>query len=202
MPGPTQPDSTSPFAALPDYHNNACINNYRQFEDLARDYEESADTLVRCAMEDSKTLDAHVYAICFLYRHAFELLLKGLSWKSGYARHGDKASAVTDALGRSHNLSGLWGDVERRTRELLGTQFPLAPNETTLVKGLFAAFETHDSKSDAFRYPMDKQKRRTLTNLTHVNVRALKDRVHEVSELLDRLVYCVDYYYAERSNYS
>ncbi|MGD8453607.1 MAG: hypothetical protein PVJ57_17470 [Phycisphaerae bacterium] len=72
----------SPFVAGSESKSNACIAAYRGFQELADDLRRSADTLVVQAMRDSTMLDVHIYAICFLYRHSFELLLKDLSWRS------------------------------------------------------------------------------------------------------------------------
>lgn len=185
----------NPFRSLADHHNNACIDNYMQFKELAEHYRDSADALVKCTAENRSTLDVHVYAICFLYRHSFELFLKGLFWQSGYALNGDKS------LWMNHGLRTLWGQVEKRGRKLLGTDFPLTPKEAGRVKQLFADIEDHDLDSDAFRYPINKRKQRTHPSLTNVNVRALRESVHEVSEFLGRMHYLVGYHYIQRSEW-
>lgn len=53
----------SPFMCHEDFHNNACIDNYMQFEQLGECYRHSADALVLLTTQDRTTLDAHVYAI-------------------------------------------------------------------------------------------------------------------------------------------
>ncbi len=76
--------SSSPpdaFQIGPDRHN-ACISNYMQFEELAACYLRSGDELVASVARDHSTLDVHIYAICYLYRHSFELQLKDLSQTS------------------------------------------------------------------------------------------------------------------------
>lgn len=184
----------NPFGPLADYRSNACINNYMQFEELAEHYRESADALVKCTKENRSTLDVHVYAICFLYRHSFELVLKGLFWQSGYALNSDKT------LRGGHGLQSLWAEVEERTRRLLDSDFPLSRKETAAVKQLFADIEEHDPGSDSFRYPIDStKKRRTHPTLTHVNVRALCEAVTEATDHLGRIHHLVDYHYTQRS---
>ncbi len=183
----------NPFVQLSDWHSNACVSNYMQFEELARHYRESADAHVKCTETDQSTLDVHVYAICFLYRHSFELLLKGLLWKSGYALNGDKQLRMT------HELQELWGYVKSRGGELLGSDFPLAAKETAEVEQLLANIEAHDPRSDAFRYPFDTTRQRTHPSLTNVNVRALQEAAHRVSELLGSIIDRVDYCYSQRN---
>lgn len=164
-----------------------------QFEELARHYREAADALVKCTFRNRSTLDVHVYAICFLYRHSCELLRKGLFRQSGYALSGDQQ------LRGGHGLQSLWAEVETRTRRLLDSDFPLAATEVAMVKQLFADIEEHDEGSDSFRYPIDsKGKGRTHPTLRNVNVRALRDLVHESSELLGRIHHLVDYHYTQR----
>lgn len=190
---PRRSSRPDPFRLHDDHHNNACVDNYMAFHDLSRRYRDSADALVKCTADNRSTLDVHIYAICFLYRHSLELLLKELFWQSGYALNGDKG------LQTHHRLGTLWGQVEKRGRELLGTDFPLTAKEAASVKQLFADFEEHDPESDAFRYPVNKKKQRTHPSLTNVNVRVLQEAVHEVSELLGRLLCLVDYHYWQRS---
>lgn len=190
---PTQPPD--PFEAHPDWHNNACIDNYMQFGELAQCFLESADALLMCAVNEPRTLDGHVYAICFLYRHSCELLLKDLAWKSNYAATGDKGFAKT------HRLGHLWNDVYARTKSLCGSDFPLNAEETEAVKALIANVEEHDPSSDSFRYPFSSKLQRTHPTLRHVNVRALHETTHQLLDYLSRLYTPVDYFYEERSAY-
>lgn len=185
----------SPFQSLPDWHNNACINNYMQFEELAMKFLRSADALVACAVGDRTTLDDHIYAICYLYRHSCELLLKDLFWKSNYAANGNKSFCKT------HRLLHLWRGIRERAHELLGEDFPLTAEETAELERLFAWIEEHDLNSDSFRYPWDTKNRRTHPSLVHVNVRALCESIHQAVGYLCTIGCMVEYHYDERSEY-
>lgn len=185
----------NPFRAHVDWHHNACIGNYMQFEELANNFLRSADALVACAIDDRGILDVHIYAICFLYRHSFELLLKDLFWKSNYAACGSKEYP------RVHELCTLWSGIDLQTRKLLGADFPLTTEELIEVKQLFLSIEDHDPKSYSFRYPFDTKNQRTHPSLTHVNVRALYESTHRVTSYLLRLLDMVIYHYNQRSEY-
>src|SRR5438128_3349444 len=130
---------SNPFKAHADWQHNACINNFMQFAELADCHIRSADSLVDSALIDHTLLDAHVYSICFLYRHGLELLLKDLVWKSHYALTGTKRFAKNNwqELAR-HRLLDLWRGVTENSREILGANFPLNPNESREVETLFA----------------------------------------------------------------
>ncbi len=84
---------SNPFRAHPDWEHNACIQNDMQFADLAHSYTRSGDELVESTLRDRSLLDVHIYAVCFLYRHALELYLKDIIWKSHYALTGAASTA-------------------------------------------------------------------------------------------------------------
>jgi hypothetical protein len=191
----------SPFEAHADGQHNACVDNFMQFVELANCYVRSADILVSSTIEDRSMLDVHIYAICFLYRHALELILKDLAWKSHYAETGIKRFTQDDwkELGR-HRLQDLWQTMSANGRRLLGVDFPLSTREACQVGDLFAQFEQHDPDSFAFRYPISKNKKgRTHPSLRHVNVRVLHEKVRHVFDLLGRLCELIGYLCEQQS---
>jgi hypothetical protein len=191
---------TDPFQAHPEWEHNACINNWMQFIELADCYVRSADTLVSSALSDHMLLDLHVHSICFLYRHGLELILKDLLWKSDYLATGTKRFAEKDwqELGR-HRLQELWQNGSENARKVLGANFPLNPSEAYQVASLLTHFERHDPDSYSFRYPISKKRGRTHPSLTNVNVRVLRDTVHQTFDRLKTLVEFIDDYYDQQT---
>ena len=172
-----------------NWQHNACVTNYMQFSELGRMYRESADTLVAATVENSSVLDVHVYAICFLYRHSIELLLKDLIWKSTYAAHGEKR------FSKHHRLPDLWRELLLQIRDLPITDNPLSQQAETDVTEFLSEVSRHDQESDGFRYPYDKKMRRTHQDLEHVNLPLLKERVDVVVDTLLNLYEPVEWYY-------
>ena len=193
----TQPE---PFRAQPDWTDNACINNWMQFAELASYYVRPADNLVSNALNDHMLLDVLVYPICFLYRHGLELILKDLSWKSHYLATGEKQFAKNDwkELGR-HSLQELWQVGGEKAALVLGADFPLSTTDAQSVELLLNRFERHDPGSFSFRYPISKKKGRTHPDLANVNVRVLRESVHHVFQRLESVVGLVDYHYDQQS---
>jgi len=189
----------NPFKAQPDWQYNACIDNYMQFERLAGCYLRSADALVACAIEDTSTLDVHVYAIWFLYRHSIELMLKDLIWKSDYAVFGNKQFNFNEMA--HHRLQDLWRDVELRTHKLLGEDFPSKQEQESQMQELFKELQKHDPDSYSMRYPFDKKKKRTHLSLTHVKIHTLRKRAHQTIDFLYLLLEMVNFHCDERSEY-
>jgi hypothetical protein len=171
----------NPFQARPDWHYNACVENFLEYWRLGEYYVRAADALIQSALDDTSLLDVHVLPLCFLYRHAFELLLKDLLWQSHYLAHGNKKLLMT------HNLSRLWRELSANAQDALGSAFPLSTQDTELLGQLIRRVEEHDPGSDAFRYPFDTKGKRSHPSLTHVNVRSLYESVRQAVDLLGNL---------------
>jgi hypothetical protein len=196
------PQEFDPFRCHADWENNAIINNWMQFVDLAECYVKSADALVTSALNDHMLLDVHVHPICFLYRHGLELILKDLTWKSHYLLTGVKRFAEHEwrELGR-HGLRNLWKSVVANTRQVRGEKFPLSSDRAGQVEDLLEQFERHDPNSSSFRYPIDKKTGRSHASLKNVNLRVLCETVGEVFDALHKLVAYIDYCYDRQSEW-
>jgi hypothetical protein len=182
----------NPFMGQIDWQHNACITNYMQFSELSRLYLRSGDTLVDISIEHSETMDVHVYAICFLYRHSVELLLKDLLWKSTYAAQGQKR------FPKHHRLPELWRDLCKQINDLAGSDRPLTREQEFAVSELLNEVNKHDPESDGFRYPYDKKMKRSHPDLMHVNLPLLRDRFHMVIDIAYSLYELIDYHYDQK----
>lgn len=188
---------TDPFQPQGATDENACVDNYMGFDQLCACYIESADALVECSLRDHILLDAHVYAIVFLYRHGLELLLKDMVWKSHYLLTGEKRfmSSNWQELGR-HRLTDLWKQCRPDSEQVLPEGWPLNSDDDGLVAQLLRQFERHDPDSYSFRYPIGKKTGRTHQGVNNINVRVLSERMHEVRDrlahVLDQLNWCCE----------
>lgn len=189
----TMKRTDNPFVGQVDLHFNACIGNYGTFNRLCRHYAESADALVALSLDDTGMMDVHVDAICFLYRHALELRLKDLLWKSKYATQGVKHVPM------HHRLSNLWKDLRLNVSVLAGEDIPLSREELLVVADFLGALEKHDPVSDSFRYPYDTDMKRSHPGLVHVHLPTLKNRFHVVDDYICRLYEMVEWHYEQRN---
>ncbi len=189
-----------PFRPQGDVDDNACINNWMEFSQLAECYKCSADALVACALEDHNLLDLHAYAVCFLYRHGLELILKDMVWKSHYLLTGTKRFMLPNLkeLGR-HCLSDLWKKGRVDSESVLGDDLPFDAVADEQVRQLLLQFERHDPNSSSFRYPIGKKTGRTHPDVNNVNLRVLRDRVHQAVDRVEMLVSLIDWCYERQS---
>jgi len=190
---------TDPFLPHGYFGDNACVDNFMGFSQLSEYYTRSADDLVSCALEDYCLLDVHIYAICFLYRHGLELILKDIVWKTHYILTGEKRFAQSNwkELG-CHGLSSLWVQGRVDSQSVLPDGLPFDACATDEVEQLLLQFERHDPNSYSFRYPIGKKIGRTHPDINNVNIRALRDRVRGVRGhlelLLSRINWCYEHH--------
>ena len=82
---------------------------------------------------------------------------------------------------RTHRLDGLW----IKSRKLLEKIWPDGPKEELdKIEYYIKEFSKHDPSSEAFRYPIDKKVNKQLNDITHINVRNLKEIVSDLLSLL------------------
>lgn len=187
-------ETTDPLCSNGAMNQVACINNWMQFVELAKDYIHSGDTLVKTALNDHMLLDIHVQPICFLYRHGLELILKDLTWKSHYLLTGTKRFAQKDwkELGQ-HRLCTLWNSATKNAEKILGPDFPLDSTRKFQVESFLAMIEQHDPDSYSFRYPIGKRNGRTHPQMTNINIAALRDGVEETFDRIAAVLELVEY---------
>jgi len=168
-------------------------HQYLQYDILGDYYIQSADILVETALHNRSILDVHVYAICFLYRHGLELIMKDILWKSTYAISGTKEFPPMD-----HRLDVIWANVQQKIATFLHDSGQPLSEELSSVTRIIKMIMEHDPKSDSFRYPYDNQKRKSHPSLTHVNVHTLYLHIHEADVVLSHIREIVAYYYEQR----
>ena len=189
------PPIIDPFIAQGEMHENSFINNWMQLSGLASCYIRSSDSLVNSALDNRSFLDVHVFSICFLYRHSLELILKDLGWKSHYLLKNEKIYARDkDKWGvfGSHCLIKLWHRCIGDARKVIGDDFPINSTELRQLKSFLEQIEKHDPDSYSFRYTISKDRERTHPSLTNVNIRVLRDMVHQVYERINTILALID----------
>lgn len=173
---------------------NACLDNYLDFSQLGRYYLESANALIERSVEDSSKLDVYVYSAVFLYRHSVELLLKELIWMSNFILGKGKT------FSRSHHLMNLWQALKANAISLFKSDFPMNEEEIRYVETILREVMKYDPQSDSFRYPYDKKMKRPHSDINHINVKNLYEKLNQLHENLGQFSYMLDHLYWEQSN--
>jgi len=167
------------FQSGEDWELNACINCYwPSMEAHARAYRQGAEALANATAEGSATLDCAILPITFLYRQYLELIIKEII-DTGRRLEGQGRGYPTH-----HNLKDLWAEALGLLRKQYGQN---KPPELAYVQPVINEFGLHDEKSMAFRYPTDKDGKRHLQDIPHINLRNLYETMERVRNLLDCL---------------
>ncbi len=164
------------FKSDSDWQNNACLNYSDGWGLYISGYKIAADSLVKKVIRTKRHQDSLVYPIVFLYRHYIELLLKKILL-DGY-RLLDKTQEVPTV----HKLDYLW----RECRAILLEIWP--EEDTTALDSIETCIKNImeiDPSSTGFRYPVDKNDKPSLPELTHINIRHLSTTINDTISLLE-----------------
>lgn len=166
------------FQPADDWWHNACIDQWGDCsEAYINGYKSAADALITTVLSNERPIIDHlVYPIVFLYRHYLELRLKELN---------QEASKLLGKPWRAnpiHDLNRLWVSVRPDLEEI----WPNAcRDELDAISDLIGQFCQVDPSSTAFRYPLNKNGSKSINNLSHINLRHLKDNIDKISIILD-----------------
>jgi hypothetical protein len=143
------------FRSDEDPQSDAWLNwALRGWDAYASGYLEAANLLVEKALETGQRTDTLIYPMAFLYRHYLELRLKEIIVQSRGLLAGQSD------FKREHRLLVLWNSV----RLILENVWPNGPTiDLNAVENVILQFHDLDSKSEAFRYPVDLKDNATLS---------------------------------------
>lgn len=151
----------------------------QRFGAFARGYASAAAALAEGLLEKPRFADNEAYPIVFLYRHAFELYLKGLYYRAQLIlAFRDEKPVRFDAL-HNHKLVPL-ADVFQRLCNALFPNDQELSRIASLVRRYALELELIDKGSYSYRYPIDTNGKASTTRNQIVNLRAF----HESMKML------------------
>lgn len=149
----------------------------------AEGYKKAADILVErvTAREAEAEQDFLGYPIGFLYRHYLELILKSLIVTGSQALRKAHGNLL------HHDIKRLWQEA----RPILEQVWPNGPKvDLDNVEQCMREFDAIDPHpAEAFRYPLATDGRENLPDLTHINLRNLREVMDRLAGLLDAAYY-------------
>lgn len=179
LPWPRPGDDPFDDAGAEDWWHTAALNFAGERADFiayATGYKLAADTLVAHIEAGRGDQDFLVFPILFNYRQYIELRLKYL------IRYGRRLLDRPGDFSTHHRLKALWD-------ECVPLLLEIEPGSAADVENAGAAllkFAEVDPESFSFRYPMDKKGGRSLpADLTHINLRHVRDVVERLAGFLD-----------------
>jgi hypothetical protein len=155
-----------------DWQHNAMLNWSHFRADLyAFAYKDAADGLVVAMASRQVPLDSGIYPLLFLYRHALELLFK-LMLKNARALTGKEPKNYD-----KHSLMSLWSELRNLLKELGLEQLDA---NAIAVHEFIRQLDDVDPDSMAFRYATTTRGKEHLPDVTHINIRHLRNVLNSV----------------------
>src|SRR5438105_7783600 len=175
--------------------SNACAGGWLSNDTLrATQFKELADEEVDRALHGFAQSPPRFYPICFLYRHALELMLKEIVRDADDAieslaicgglsgtkrREADERPPAR--LNLSHGLGALLVDHVIPRLRIID-----APTLSPIVHEVITAFDAIDPRGQTFRYSMDTKGNPTLPEWGRYDLSRIKAAVGDASRELDR----------------
>ena len=123
--------------------------------------------------------DILVYPIAFLYRQYLELRIKGLIEVTS-----ELHDPNTD-LQLGHDLVSLWTKLRPNIEKIWG--WSKTNSDLNAIGDRLKELCSVDPGSYAFRYPQDTQGVPNLLQMRYINLKQLKDVIHDISLVLDNM---------------
>jgi hypothetical protein len=165
----------SPIKSYYGWEENDTLGLYNYFTGYWRGaqylYEKIKESSQKSEIEITDTL---IFPMIFLYRHAFELIIKYLYFKYSFENEDEKKKF----LEKNHNLTSLWKELRHHLEQYLLEQ--KSEKNLDIIENYINKFNNFDNKSMTFRYPMDKN-----LNPSHNKQRILDDKFF--SEKMDQV---------------
>lgn len=167
-----------------DVENGYAYHDFRKnhFFGYALAYKEGADRLVEALAEDGYSQHELVLPVVFLYRHYLELHLKELIIE------GRKAlGQPADAIPTGHNIFKLWNELKPILAQIQAKPYDLRKEELLAVEACIKEFSEVDERSEAFRYPVNKDgkpllgKNTRLANLRYIDLQHLAENMKKIA---------------------
>ena len=146
-------------------HHEALLSIFSGFDSIlhyAQSFKNAADIVVAGVEEGQRSADSVGLAVCFLYRHYIEMMLKGLI----------RLSPGRPEYPKHHKIAALWKDC----RPLLETAFPEGEKSATdAVATCIKELAKLDPRGEAFRFGLTTTGKPTLRPRTQISLTNLRD---------------------------
>jgi len=141
-------------------------------------YRQASELIEKQILEiDRSNQDFLIYPYCYLIRHYIEIRLKEIIHEVNKVNN-----IPIDPSKGGHDLLILWNKSQKALKEIWQDQFKEAPKD---VSEFIDEFHSIDTKSDNFRYPIDKTGKKTLDSINEINFRKLADIFQNVKDYLE-----------------
>jgi len=154
-------------------------------------YHEAARSLAERLLCQDNFPDYEGYPVVFLYRHSFELYLKGIIYEAKVL------AALNDVkfeanIYRCHKLRPL-AELCARILPLVLPKVKSLPQIVTDMRRVAAEFEEIDADSFAYRYPTNNEGKPSSNQVQDVNLRSMYATMTPLLEMMDAVTSQLDW---------
>lgn len=180
---------------------NACVGNNGNpsYVEYSKGFSQAANVLIDLVLSnrgDKYLVDDFIYPVCFNMRHSIELRLKGAIEELINISKIQKRNLQFDLSG-SHDIGNIWKFFKDESEKL---DYRYVDINKTLELTILDVADI-DSTGQTFRYPVDTESKKHLTDVSTINFLLLKIKFNELEENLDKLhflnTYLLDEYNLE-----
>ncbi|WP_420640567.1 hypothetical protein [Candidatus Leptofilum sp.] len=166
-------------------------NPKRDFGVYAKGYARAASTLAKSLLEKPRFPDYEAYPIVFLYRHAFELYLKGLCYQAGLIAYFKSVEGEDFQYTPTHRLEPLATIFQK----ICATLFPSDADISQLadkVTKFASEFSQIDKDSFGYRYPTTKSGGNATNRHQMVSLSSFHNSMEELLNELEIITFGFD----------
>jgi hypothetical protein len=154
-------------------------NSQQDFGVFAKGYTRAASNLAEQILEKPHFPDYEAYPVVFLYRHAFELYLKGFYYRAALITFFKNNQPLDNNGIYDHKLTPLANIFQKICKALFPSDQALL-QLANKVQVFATEFEQIDHNSFAYRYPIDKKGNPSTKHHQVVNLFALHKSMQEL----------------------
>ncbi|WP_421205660.1 hypothetical protein [Aeromonas sp. 601027] len=176
---------------------NACVGNNGNpsYVEYSIGFSKAANVLIDLVLSGrgfNYPVDEFIYPVCFNMRHSIELRLKG-AIEELIEISKIKNKIIHFDLSGSHHIGNIWTFFKNESEKLDHRYIKINENlESTILD-----VSDIDSTGQTFRYPVDTESQKHLTDVSTISFSRLKIKFNELEENLGRLHFLNTYLLAE-----
>lgn len=172
---------------------NACVGNngYPSYVEYSKGFSQAANVLIDLVLNDrgfNYPVDDFIYPVCFNMRHSIELRLKGAIEELIKIAKIQKKIIQFDLSG-SHNIGNIWKFFKEESEKVDHRYIDI----NNVLEPTILDVSDIDSTGQTFRYPVDTESQKHLTDVSTINFLQLKINFNELEGNLDKLHYLNTY---------
>ena len=179
--------------------SNACVgdNGSPSYVEYALGFSKAANLIIDQVLSSRDfhlSVDDMVYPVCFNMRHSVELRLKGAIEDLKIIAEWKGTQLNFDLVG-SHDIGNIWSFFKNESENIDSRYTAINDRIAPTILDIAEV----DATGQTFRYPIDNESQRHLTDVALINFNVLKAKFGALEKELDNLLYLTEFLIEEYS---